>query len=470
MKEPQRAVDRDDVPARPAPLDRAGAVRRAPSRSVPALLTGAAHWLTPWGVLHQVWRVLVQRRSAAGLKEKFTGDGPRLAGGQVLIHGVSLGETALMRPLLEGLEALGERCVLTASTGTGLHGVARYAQRHDTAVLPLDLPGAVERFLSRTRPRALLLLEVELWPLLLATCARRGIPVYVVNARMGAGSFRSYHRFRGLLRPALQAIRGVLAQNELWAARCRALGLHPVVVTGSLKADVVRPADETARDAEAARLGLPPGPLASKNILLGASTAAGEEEPIIRAWKEALQPRGWRLVLCPRHPERGAELAALCQRHGLHPVRSSSDALPAPAGAVLIVDEIGRLGALYANAAIAVVGGSWGSGRGGQNMLEAAAAGCATVVGPDTGNQRDGMALLRQAGGVVESDPAGLAAALAALAADPAHRARLGSAGQRAWRAGRGAAARTVQLLVAWGVVGSGGSGDRNDSPQGPSR
>ena len=181
-------------------------------------------------------------------------------------------------------------------------------------------------------------------------------------------------------------------------------------------------------------------------MLLLASTSEGEEDTILTAWKLA----GWRIVICPRHPERGD---AIARALGRPCVRSSQGGRLTTADEVLIVDEIGRLNALYGWCAreqgIAVVGGSFGSGRGGQNMLEAAAARCATVVGWDTRSQPDSMHLLRAIGGVVEVDPETLASELAALASDAPRRGRLAAAGHAAWGAGQGATTRVLRVIVA---------------------
>jgi 3-deoxy-D-manno-octulosonic-acid transferase len=209
----------------------------------------------------------------------------------------------------------------------------------------------------------------------------------------------------------------------------------------------VRLADAPQIDAEATRSGL----VAGRPALLVASTSAGEEALILRAW--LTQPRpDWQIILCPRHPERGAELVDLCRSLGLEAVRSAAGERLPRGPAVLIVDEIGRLGALYGWCArsqgLAIVGGSLGSGRGGQNMFEAAAAACATVVGWDTRSQPDSMSLLRACAGVVELRPGSVSADLQALADDSARRLVLGAAGHRAWLAGQGATARHMAAIA----------------------
>ncbi len=429
--------------------------------------------LLPAALLALAHRLWLRRRSFVGLRDKLTGNASTLerlpsadrpasaesrgfscADGPVLVHGVSLGEVALMRPLVPRLEAaLGARCVLTTSTETGWQGLEKYLPSHARAFLPFDLPWAVTRFLRRVRPRAVVLLEAEFWPLLLCACFLRGIPVVLVNARVSPRSFVRFTRARALISPLFRAYAAAVAQNGLYAARLRALGCAVAVPVGSMKADMVRLADAAACDAEGARVGLARG----EPLLLLASTSDGEEARLLDAWpKLNAWPKetAWRIVITPRHPERGPALERLCAERGLRAVRSSTGGRISEKTDVLIVDEIGRLGALYGWCArengIAVVGGSFGSGRGGQNMFEAAAARCATVVGWDARSQPDAMSLLRACAGVVEiTAVADLAATLAALADDPARRVRLGDAGHQAWLAGQGATERVVRVLSA---------------------
>src|SRR5688572_4360435 len=65
---------------------------------------------------HRLW---IRRKGMVGLREKLTGRGPHLTPGQIMVHGVSLGEVNLMRPVVPKLEAaLGTRCLLTTTTET----------------------------------------------------------------------------------------------------------------------------------------------------------------------------------------------------------------------------------------------------------------------------------------------------------------------------------------------------------------
>jgi 3-deoxy-D-manno-octulosonic-acid transferase len=404
---------------------------------------------------HRLW---IRRKGMVGLREKLTGRGMRLTPGQILVHGVSLGEVNLMRPVVPRLEAaLGARCLLTTTTETGRARLDEVFADRERAFLPLDLPWAVLRFLAQAKPRLVVLLELEVWPVLLLCCHLRGIPVVLLNARVSERSYRGYAQARWLLRPLFREIALALGQNGTWTARLVGLGVRRerAIVSGSMKADMVNRATSQAMTAEAERLGLRPG----QPVLLLASTSAGEtveEQALLAPQLDRWLNRGWQIIVCPRHPERGPEIVGLLTAlPGVEQVRRSSRGEQLDAhGQLLLVDEIGKLGALYAWTAavngIAVVGGSFGSGRGGQNMLEAAAAGCCTVVGWDTRNFPDAMALLHLADGVAEATREDAQQLLAALADDPARRKRLGANGQRAWAAGRGAVDRSIALVSTW--------------------
>jgi len=393
-------------------------------------------------------RLAKRARPLVGVSSKWSGASAPAPAGCTLIHGVSMGEVQLMRLLVPELERLfGAPCLITTSTDTGWAAAAGAFPDHRRRFFPFDSPWAVRRFLDLHRPARVILLELELWPQFLLTCQQRNLPVILLNARLSERSFRGYARLPSLLGPVFGSIHLAQAQNAAWAARLRALGVREVQIPGSLKADLVKPVDVLAGQQQRRRLGLATD---SRPIFLVASTSAGEEQALIKSWLG--WGAAWRLIICPRHPERGAQLQGLCQQLGVAARCTALADLPLPEGGdkVLIVDEIGHLGALYQLAAMAVVGGSLGSGRHGQNMLEAVANGCCTIVGWDTSNFPDAMALLRAADGVVEMHPETIDTILRELATDPDRRACVAAAGRQAWMAARGAAARAVHGLDRW--------------------
>lgn len=413
---------------------------------------------SPLLALYAINRLWIRKKPIVGLGEKWTGRLPTPpAPGSILVHGVSLGEVQLMRPLVPLIERhFGYGCTLTTTTTTGWEALITHFADHARYFLPFDRIAAVRTFLRRVQPRAVILLEVEIWPQLLIECHLRGIPVLLLNARIGDSSFAGYRRARPFLSPLFQPLHLASAQNGRWGARLHCLGVprYALRVPGSLKADLIQPADPVQALAYGELLGL----TTQRPILLLASTSAGaqghsdEEFALLHTTWSQWRALGWQIVVVPRHPERGSAVATIVERIGGAARRASQGQKIDREDAVLIVDEIGKLGSLYtlcaASTGIACVGGSFGSMRHGQNMLEAAAAGCCTVVGPDTRNFPDAMALLREAEAICELalplDPQ----RLFDLASKPDERQALGRRAQALWAASRGTLARVEQLLA----------------------
>lgn len=371
---------------------------------------------------------------------------------RVWIHAVSVGEVLAALPLVKALaEALpGHRVVLSTVTLTGQRVAREKAGGWATAFyFPLDLPSAVRRAFDLVSPDFVAIVETELWPNFIAEAARRGVPLAVVNGRISDRSFRGYRRARFLLRRILPSIRRFSMQTVLDAERIVALGApaERVAVGGNMKFDCgLLPAGE--EETRGARLAL--GLEAYAPVIVAGSTHRGEEEAVLDAWDAARRESPeTALVIVPRHPERGEEVQALCERRGAACVLRSRHPAGArvPAGAVLVADTIGELTAIYRAATLVFVGKSL-VGGGGQNIIEPASLGKAVLFGPSMQNFREAAELLLRARGAVQvADARGLAESVVALLADAPLREELGRRAAEAMAGSRGATRRNLELL-----------------------
>lgn len=314
---------------------------------------------------------------------------------RVWIHAASVGEVEAIRPIALGLirEFPGTEIAVTTMTSAGREAARRrIPDAFAYQLAPLDLPLAVQSFLSRVRPNVLLIAETELWPNYFIEAARAGVKVAIVNGRVSARSAKRYARIRSLVSMALGYTDLVLAQTEDDAVRYRSLGAPParVIVTGNTKFDPGDAAPPLRR--ALAKFGT------SQPILIAGSTAPGEERIVAAAYQELLGsfPR-LALIVAPRHLDRIAEVAAILQEIELPFVKASdlplAYAMPASMTAidasVLLLDTMGDLRSLYRRATIAFVGGSLEAGRGGQNPAEPAAFAVPVMFGPYHENQRE---------------------------------------------------------------------------------
>ena len=312
------------------------------------------------------------------------GYGADIAAGSIWVHAVSLGETRAATALIDALRLRRPemRLLLTHGTATGREaGQALMRIGDRQSWLPLDTPGAVRRFLQRTRPAIGVLMETEIWPNLLHAAEERGVPMVLANARLSERSARRGERLAALMRPAAAAVTDVLAQTEDDAERLRGAGARRVALSGNLKFDVRPSPALLARGRQwHAAIGRP--------VVLAAITREGEEIELMREWGR-VQGRNPFLIVVPRHPQRFDEVEALLVQHGLRVARRSSWGEMPPAAALAVDawlgDSLGEMPQYYTASDVALLGGSF-MALGGHNLIEAAACGCPIVMGPSTFN------------------------------------------------------------------------------------
>ncbi|MDO8262963.1 MAG: lipid IV(A) 3-deoxy-D-manno-octulosonic acid transferase [Gallionella sp.] len=391
----------------------------------PRLFYTLVLWLLlPYIFLRLAWRARKQPEYLSHIGERFGFYSVHSDLPVIWLHAVSVGETRAAQSLVTRLRATypDHQILLTHTTPTGrATGEQLYGDGVLRVYLPYDYPFAVNRFLRHFKPQFGILMETEIWFNLIHTCRATGVPLLLLNARMSEKSARGYARFERLTREALGELAAVAAQTADDAARLAGLGARNVSVTGNLKFDIEPPPAmlELGRQLRA-QFGTP------RKVFLAASTRDGEEALLLDALQQVPIP-GLLLVIVPRHPQRFAEVAALLELRGI-PFRRRSEmcsadelqnrALPAEIQAVL-GDSMGEMFAYYAAADLAFVGGSL-LPYGGQNLIEACAAGAPVLVGQHTHNFAEVTRLAVSAGAATQvQDSGGLVMELQHLLDNP---------------------------------------------------
>ena len=408
------------------------------------------HLAFPVTLYHLIWRGMRQREYLQRWPERYAWlDGKLDLQDTLWVHAVSVGEVLAARPLVDGLlAAYPDRPVLvTTITPTGSERVrALWGDRVHHVYLPYDLRSMVKRFLDRARPAIAVIVETEIWLNLYVECGRRGIPQVMVNARLSERSLRGYLPVQGLARLAMKAVTRIAAQSNADAARLARIGADParIVVTGNLKYDLTLP---DGIEAQAVRWREAWG--AGRRVWIAASTHPPEEDVVLEIHSRLLERHPDALLLwAPRHPERFAPVAESAAALGMRTATRRASALPAPDTQVFVIDTLGELLRFFAAADVAFVGGSLCE-VGGHNVLEPAALGIPSVVGPRTFNFTEVTRRLRDAGALRQApDAASVGDDVLALLEDDAARARMGEAGRRQVSELSGALGRTLALLA----------------------
>jgi 3-deoxy-D-manno-octulosonic-acid transferase len=379
----------------------------------------------------------------------------------IWLHAVSVGEALAAVPLVRALQQQypDRQLVITTTTPTGSERVTSLFAREiaDKKILhiyaPYDMPFALNNFLSRIEPQLVVVMETELWPNMIHSCALRNIPVLLANARLSEKSARGYARISGLSKAMLGEITVVAAQNSQDGLRFVRLGLsrEKLRVTGSIKFDL----DLSVEVLEHAReLKMAWSNHGQRRVLLAASTHPGEDEIILSTFKKCKERfRDLLLVLVPRHPERFNSIYQLCVKSGFRTMRRSEMhrsetkiSSPSPGQGIDIVvgDTMGELLVFYGACDLAFVGGSFVP-VGGHNLIEPAAWALPIVCGKYLFNFADVTARLKQQEAllVCETEKE-LQENIEMLLLDKSKRTAMGAAAQQTANENRGALQRLL--------------------------
>ena len=367
----------------------------------------------------------------------------RPPGPLVWLHGASVGELVSVLPLIERIRAREVSVLVTSGTVTS-GGLAEQRLRRGVIhqFVPLDVPAFVRRFLDHWRPDLALFVESDLWPNIMIETSQRGVPMILVNGRLSENSFRRWRYLPQTIVNLLRRLDLCLARSAADAERLSELGARHVVVAGDLKLDGPPP------PADRAKLAALQSAIGNRPTIAAASTHSGEETAIIEAHRQLRQNfPGLLTLIVPRHPERGAGVAATARAEGLKTRLRSRGELPDATTDIYIADTVGELGLIYRLAPIVFVGGSLVR-HGGQNPIEPAKLGAAILHGPNVWNFAEIYAALDRAHGAEPvADASKLTAGFGALLAQPAARVRVADAARATVEGLSGALERTLQSL-----------------------
>jgi 3-deoxy-D-manno-octulosonic-acid transferase len=353
--------------------------------TVPLALYAAAT-----GLLEPLAPALLRSRARAGredparLNERLgrpttaRPDGPL-----IWLHGVSVGESLSLLPLIEALKARSSPANLLVTSGT-VTSAALLAQRLPKGVIhqfaPVDSPGAAARFLDHWRPSAALFVESELWPNLILGAKARGVRLALLSARMTQASAEGWARAPTSARALLNAFHLIMPQDQATADRLGKLGAR---LGPQLNLKLAGPAPPVNENLLAT---LRPA-IGRRKVVLAASTHPGEEPLIAQAVRAAAADA--LLIVAPRHPDRGPQVDAELKGLGFDMARRAAGEPLAARTTAYVADTLGELGTLIAVSDVVVMGGSFVEGIGGHNPLEPARHGAAIVTGPHAFNARD---------------------------------------------------------------------------------
>jgi len=363
------------------------------------LYWGVTHLLNPLAPFWLARRLTRGKEQQGRTDEKLGVAGlPRPEGRLVWLHATSIGEATsclgLIANLLKSRDDI--NIVVTTTTITAAEVLApRLPKRSFHQYAPLDIPGAVRRFLDHWRPDLAVFAESEIWPNTIAQLHKRQVPIALINGRISKRSYSRWRKVPGLIRALLARFDHISTQSHKDEQRLASLGPYNTVCYGNMKADV-----SPAPVSQKLLLELKQQ-IGSRRMWLAASTHKGEEEIILECHKilKADFP-DLLTIIVPRHRERSDDISALIGTQNMAVTTRSSGNSISKDTDIYLADTLGEMPLFYELSAISFIGGSLDK-VGGHNPIEAIDGSSAVLHGPFVDNFNDMYRLLNRHGGAI---------------------------------------------------------------------
>lgn len=400
----------------------------------------------------------------------------------IWFHAPSVGEGLMAQAIVRALRAARpDAQVAFTHFSPSAERLARRLGADVHAYLPWDVRADMRAALDALRPSAIAFIRTEVWPVLTREARERDVRLALINAVLPEGSSRTGTSARYMLAPVYRRLDAIGAVSKGHADRYQALfGVHPdrVHATGDARFDQVweraeslglrswraeidvngrsweivegKPEDwEQGRPANRRpffRLFRDP----KATVVIAGSTWPADERVLVPAFAAAARNRPFRFIVAPHEPTE-AHLSGLerrLDRHGLSHARLAAlETGGGPLPEVVVVERVGVLAELYAVASVAYVGGGFHN-AGLHSVVEPAALGIPTMIGPGHAGVREAGELVAAGGAFVVTNPADVKDWLYSFQADSAARRQAGQAAEKYVRSQLGAAQRNARLVL----------------------
>jgi len=366
------------------------------------------------------------------------------------LHAVSVGEVTIALKLARQIRILKPdlHCVLTTTTTTGFAFANRNAPEWiEVMYSPLDFWPIMRRAFATISPQAIILIEAEVWPNLVAEAHSRKIPIALVNARLSPRSEKRFRMFRSFVAPTFRLLDAIYVQNLEDIERWKGIGVEERRIShvGSIKYDP----ENVEVDPETPSAVLAGFGLEKRTVIFGGSTHNGEETILAEVFRALRRDFvDLLLILAPRHTERTTEILRDLEKIGFHVALRSQLPVPDPFLDCLLIDSTGELLDWYGVATLAFIGKSL-LAHGGQNPAEAILAGKPVLFGQHMENFAAlAGALVAERGAIQVNSPTELRRSMTNLLANPDEREEIVQNARKVLDTHRGATGRAAQLLV----------------------
>ncbi|MBA4390429.1 MAG: hypothetical protein C0399_05780 [Syntrophus sp. (in: bacteria)] len=357
------------------------------------------------------------------------------------IHAASVGEAVIADNLVKFINKhtkIDKFLITTNTYYTKDLLLKKVGKNVHVQALPFDLLFSVKRFFNYGHPKALLIVETEIWPNLIWQAKKRGCSVIILNGRISDRTFKNYTKFSFFIKSVLSHVDFVFAQSEEHKKRFIKIGMDPakVICTGNIK---------YFRDLEGIES------ISNKENIITFGSVKEQELPHIYNTINSIKNTfpGYRIFLAPRELHLTAAIEKALSSSFSVAYYSNIRNNPVSDVDIVIVDTIGDLLHIYAKSMVAFVGGSLAP-YGGQNMLEPLFFATPVLFGPFVENFKDiARRVIEYNAGIMVENSQELTEKIITLLLDSGLREEMGKNGRKIMEEQKQVMEKTVDLIVA---------------------
>jgi len=330
--------------------------------------------LIPLIKLNIFLRILRGKENKLRFSERYGITSVERPNGEIIwIHATSIGEFKSADLLINSFYKNYTILVTTTTLSAANFALQNYKDKIIHQFAPLDVSLWVDKFLNKWKPKLVVWIESDLWPITMNLLKQKSIKSLLVNVRMSPQSFNKWKKIKFFYKQMTDCFSEILAQSQLDKERIKVLTNRNIKFIGNLKLSTDLNYKKISLDEKLINF-------QKYKTLMLASTHEDEEFqflPIIK--KLLLQISELKIIIAPRHPERSKKIKFLYKQSGI-PTKLISDNNYVHAN-VLIVNAFGNLSSYFNISDIVFLGGSFVK-KGGHNPIEPAINNCVILTGP----------------------------------------------------------------------------------------
>lgn len=362
-------------------------------------------------------------------------------------HFTSVGEFEQAKPLIEAVKD-DTRIVLTYFSPSVHPNIAKYPHFDAASYLPLDTIRNTKRLIQCIKPSVLVFSKFDIWPNLVWTASKLGVPIILIAGSLHAKSKRLTPLARSFFKCVHRHISVHCVISNLDAQRFRRIcPLNTQIqVTGDTRFDRVYQ-HAAAVDSDD---GFFPGQSTLKRpILIAGSTYSTDERVLLEACRllRLDSPQDMpHLILVPHEPTavRISEIRTKLDRQRLthtcySQLKAGDDLSKIDA---IVIDKVGMLAKLYRLGNLAFVGGSFNGSV--HNVMEPAAMAKPILFGPTIHNAHEAYLLKNQGAARLVNTVEEMADVIKLLLSNPGLCDRMGKIAMETIEENLGATQRTL--------------------------